>query len=432
MHKNHCKRVADWLGACNISLYWQDREKRVRKSAKFPKPHSTLPIPTVLTESVQSILLGGELPSECAPESSVLDGGCKCGAGWADENELLCTGNIFTSRCVVERKVYVRWCRKRVCRAHYDGSSAGIFNYSSKTMVTYDVLRDYANCALGSGMTFAGFTGKKTREYSSVYGGERAFLYRGSFTKLYISYVERKEKASKDPCDICKQYPPVLLADATDLGMPMKHLEATYREILPSTAARSENEPVPFKKRILIVAASLRQMLLHFVRGSDTGKMNRSKWKKMLKGLRKENSSVVAVLEHLYSIQPDKERLGHFHFAGEWSDILKVVGSFNSITDLIRPGAYEVVGKLATEEDVRLTPVEQAQLERFAPLISKLLVAKGGAWPTYGRCLLSDILKVCKRPFIDSVAPILDLTPVSQGNPMSTGHWYTIQMLLIE
>lgn len=318
------ERVEKWLGSFSSSLVWKPQKaKRYRYAApkqKFPKPHSYWSISTEFSPSVQLSLRDDAFPTKCIPEASVLAHGCKCGAGWEEEDVLLCEGLLFTSRRIIKCQVFARWCLKRTCRAHFDGSSVGIFNYSSKRMVAYDVLRDYAHSALASGMTFAGFVAKKNRELSTVFGESGKFLSRGSLVKMFTSYTEKRQKSSLPPCDLCGQYPPVLIADATDLGMPLKFLEPTYREVLPDDAPPSNNVVVPFTGRILVVKAEVRAKLLQFVNGEP--KMARTVWVNMIKALRSTNKSIVAVLEHLYLIQLEKEDLEHFHFAGEWTEIL--------------------------------------------------------------------------------------------------------------
>lgn len=420
--------MEQWLGASNTSLCWKSEGKqnhRYKRLVKISKPHSFWPVPAKFSDQVQQCLRDGALPEMCRPEATILARSCECSAGWEEEDEPFGTALIYTARGVVQRKVFVRWCKKRVCRAHFDGSASGIFNYSSKTMATYDVLRDYAHCALSSGMTFSGFCAKKTREYQTVYGVGEAFLGRKVFTKMFTAYAERKERSSLPPCDICQQYPPVLLADATDLGMPLKHLEATYREILPENAEPNENVVVPFVKRILITSPKTREKLLCFVEGSDP--LDRQNWNRLLADLRRHHPSLASVLEHLYMKQPNRDQLSQFHFAGEWTNVLKVLGSFNSITDLVRPSAYDIVHRLAEEDEYFPSPEDREMLQQFAPLILEVLLDCGGMWPVYARPLLGDILSVCQKPFIDSVAPVLPLLPTEQGDPLATGHWYVVE-----
>jgi hypothetical protein len=316
----------------------------------------------------------------------------------------------------------VRWCNSKKCRAHFDGSEYGIFNYSSFTMVSYDVLEDYLHSALTSGMSFAGFCAKKTLDYST-FGLSKQFLHRSSFTKVYMAYAQMRDTSNLPPCTICGQYPPVLQADATDLGMPLKYLLPTYRPILSPEAHRSENIVVNFAGRILIVSAKTRAKLLQFVT-AEPSKMNRTAWQSLLEALKKQNASVAAVLEHLYNRQPNRTALPHFHFAGEWSDILKVISLHNSITDLVRPGAYQIVHRLAYEDGCELTAAEVNLLGFRAPLIQAIVTYHAyNRWPVYAQYLLRDILATCQRPFQECVAPVPAAQQVEQGDPRQTGHW---------
>ena len=375
MHKSHCNRAAEWVAFNGVSLKCKSsvetKNRKYKVALKFSKPHSRWTIPSALAATVQTILSNGHFPGRLCPESNVLSSGCNCGAGWIDADELLCKGSLYTPKGVKQCEVMARWCKARACRVHFDGSSCGIFNFSGKTLVSYDVLLDYAQCAMASGMTFAGFCAKKSREYSIVYGGADLFLTRVTFSKVYQAYAHLRDRSTLPPCSICGQFPLVLQADATDLAMPAKYLQPTYRPVLSRTAQQSPNEVVRFAHRVLVECRETRKLLTQFVTG-EPQKMTTRDWNKMIKDLQLNNSSIVRLLEHLQSMQPC-QHLTHYHFAGVWHDILKVLGSNNSITDLVRPGSHELVRRMVEELGYRLTPNELQLLELCAPLLKQSL-----------------------------------------------------------
>jgi len=68
----------------------------------------------------------------------------------------------------------------------------------------------------------------------------------------------------------------------------------------------------------------------------------RTEWTALLKCTYEQVPSIRDILWHLYSKQPSAVKLVHFHFAGEWTDILDVLSSHISTTDLIHSKAFVV------------------------------------------------------------------------------------------
>ena len=195
MHQGHAKRVKAWVVDRPDKLVWKE-EVQARKNPqivqRFPTPHTATKIPLETTETVKKALQNGILPDICSPLIST-SSNCSCGAGWETSDTDFCMGRIFTASRVVECKVTIRFCVAKACWKLFDDGEHGIFNFSGHTMLTYDVMDDYANCALTSGMTFAAFCVKKSREYRSTYGGKDKFLNRGTFTKAYMAYAMMRE-----------------------------------------------------------------------------------------------------------------------------------------------------------------------------------------------------------------------------------------------
>ena len=149
----------------------------------------------------------------------------------------------------------VRFCasNQKCCIKHYDGLQDGLFNYSGKILVTLDLMRDFsATCKL-SGITFTLYCQQKSELFNKSYKGHQ-FLNSTTFSKIYFAYcgLLQFDTALEPPCRACGRYPSILLADATDLGMPNKFLSLNYKEVLSPNFPPSNNIVVPFPQRVLL------------------------------------------------------------------------------------------------------------------------------------------------------------------------------------
>jgi hypothetical protein len=427
VHQHHVNRVQHWITRFGIShrqMTTKSQPMYRLYSSSSSKPLSFKSIPWATAMAVKQHLHLQDFPDILSPTTTDILPQCKCGGIWESQDTVLHLGSLYTFSGIRRCTVMVRWCLTHKCRVDFDGSEWGIFNYSGKTLVGYDVLQEYLHCALASGMTFSSFCTKMTRGYRMTYGREYDFLGRSTFLKVYMAYAKlRTQPTDEPPCSICGRFPPVLQADATDLGMPLKFVLPTYRSVLPSAGALPcENRVLPFRERVLIASPEARRLLTTFVTG-EPGKMVRTQWNKLLQLLHPANDSVADLLQHLLALHPGRDTLVHFHFAGVWTDILKVVGSHNSVTDLVRHAALPIAALLANGENVQLDGRMEHTLARSAPLVLKVYVHYGG-WPAFANEFLQSIVMRCTAPFEECYAPIPEANILPQESAKLTGHWY--------
>jgi hypothetical protein len=251
-----------------------------------PKPHSSLHISDPLPLHTQAILRQQQFPSICVP---ALPSTCACGLTWGPPISKY--GTLFTLIGCRTIKVVFFKCQASTCSCLYDGGEHGIFNYSSTVLITYDVLLSYRSYVGLSGMTFAAFCASKSQEYIEIYGGQVGFMDRATFTKAFLAFYELLGKDSSSPCSLCGQYPAILLADATDIGCPMRLTTSSLHPVLSNTADCSLNATVPFKQRVFLQQKKTRDLLAKFLTGVPSN-MNKTEWNKLLKYLKAEAPSL--------------------------------------------------------------------------------------------------------------------------------------------
>ena len=142
-----------------------------------------------------------------------------------------------------------------------------------------------------SGTTFAAFCATKSQEYMETFGSSSGFMDRSTFTKVFLAFYKMLEHSNNAPCSLCGQYPAILLADATDVGFPMRFTTSSLHLILSNTADPNTNTVVPFNKRIFLNQKKTRDLLTKFIFGLPTN-LNKLEWTKLLKYLSKEAPSL--------------------------------------------------------------------------------------------------------------------------------------------
>jgi hypothetical protein len=185
---------------------------------------------------------------------------------------------------------------------------------------------------------------------------------------------------------------------------------------------------LPFRERVLIASPEARKLLTTFVTGEPT-KLGRTQWNKLLQLLRPDNDPVANLLLHLLDLHPARDTLIHFHFAGVWTDILKVVGSHNSVTDLVRHACVPIATLLANGDNIQLDGRMQHTLAHAAPLLLQVYVHYGG-WPGFANEFLRSIVARCVAPFEGCYAPIPEIEALPQESVKLVGHWYSFNIYI--
>lgn len=156
-------------------------------------PLSYVPIAQELPDSVRELLATETLaacPSEFRPEELLLPGLCKCGETWRKDPELFALGTFYALSFKKVVPVYVKKCIKGICTHHFDGQSAGVFNYSGETLVSYALLQDYHNCCIKANMSWASYVSKISSMYNNTYcssAEEMSFMSYPTFVKVNVS-----------------------------------------------------------------------------------------------------------------------------------------------------------------------------------------------------------------------------------------------------
>lgn len=123
---------------------------------KIPTPHSIRPISDPLLAETKAILSAQQFPAICVP---ALPSTCSCNSSWGPP--IIKSGTLFAMTGCRSIKVVRFTCQAGTCNCLYDGGEHGIFNYSSKILITYDVLLSYRSSIGLSGTTFAAFCANK-------------------------------------------------------------------------------------------------------------------------------------------------------------------------------------------------------------------------------------------------------------------------------
>jgi len=135
-------------------------------------PLSHLAIPLDLENDIREHLHAehsSSPPSNFHPEQHLMPVTCGCGAGWKQYDEEYRVGTYYTVSYVSRVKVFYRQCCLNKCAHHFDGQSVGVFNYSGETLVSYTLMREFFNCSVKNGMSWAGFLHKINGMYSEIY-----------------------------------------------------------------------------------------------------------------------------------------------------------------------------------------------------------------------------------------------------------------------
>lgn len=177
--------------------------------------------------------------------------------------------------------------------------------------------------------------------------------------------------------------------------MDANQLLNTCHSVLPENAPLKNVNVLHFRDRVLVSKPEARKLLRHFVTAKTT--LTKVKWTRLLNMLDAAPRSVplANMLRAMLEDQTNAGTLVQFHFAGIWTNLLKVLGSHTSIVDLIRRDGWHIAELLSTQPGYVLTPEQCHTLLRAAPLIYGVYAHKK-SWPAYGCDLLGSILKVCK------------------------------------
>lgn len=157
-------------------------------------PLSHLAIPLVLPKKIREHLQSehsSSPPSEYHPEQQLLPLSCSCGAGWKQYDEEYRVGTYYTVSFVSSVKVFYRRCCLNKCAWHFDGQSVGVLNYSGETLISYTLLKEFFNCCVKNGMSWAGFLHKINSMYSDVYSFESSpftSMSASTFSKVCIMH----------------------------------------------------------------------------------------------------------------------------------------------------------------------------------------------------------------------------------------------------
>ena len=241
---------------------------------------------------------------------------------------------------------------------------------------------------------------------------------RSTFTKAFLAFYNLLQHTNSPPCSLCQQYPPILLADGTDLGFPVKFTTSTLLPILSNSAKTKTNTIVPFQERIYLKEKVTRELLAKFTSGI-AGNMGKSDWKKLKKHLTKESSSLGiyifisnfnltkliffffsdTLLTYLLHKQPNYETLESFHFAGVWNELFNVLSSHISTTDLIHSNVVSIIEWLYTHPGEPITTDDLQKLQMYSPIIFWLVRNHDNTWPSYACSLLQELAHTCQKPF---------------------------------
>lgn len=145
----------------------------------------------------------------------------------------------FSFQAPMEVKVYKLLCNSGECCIPYCGSKDCLHFFSRQTCAGDEIAYDFVNRVISTKTSFSSYCSDMTRVYKSSYEGAGSFMSPGTFIKWFFSWAAAKKIDFRKEIDPwCGHNPQILAADATHVGVAIKHLSISPIETIHSDEVR--------------------------------------------------------------------------------------------------------------------------------------------------------------------------------------------------
>ena len=171
---------------------------------------------------------------------------------------------LFTSTSVIAVTVYHRVCTCCGSKLLYDGRAAGIFMMNAEVAVDEMYMASAGEVMFRSGATYTA-TSAVHQSLLAATGGEGKHIDRGLWGRLYQSYLSRVvHPDASHGCPCCGDSPPVVIADATAIGLLSRN--RYERPVLERRrAAHAVKGGAPYSEQaVLYRVAGMQDLLLKY------------------------------------------------------------------------------------------------------------------------------------------------------------------------
>lgn len=313
----------------------------------------------------------------------------------------------------------------------YDGQKDGIFNYSNRTLATYELCFEYADFMIHNKLPFAAHYNLMKDRYKRA-GAERLLIARTTHRLLMLAFLRKLDVDyfMAFQCPICKHLPHeelVFVADGKELGH-LKSLAVPYTPPV-DTAAPKQGPAMAVDEYAPIKGAQVRRLLLKWAQGCDAKKQPFT-----------HADAIVLQSAANASQQPEVWSLiDHIHQEGKWLDqdgriemrpqcpqeyrqLVRALAITHPASSLINPEYARSSSWRAVQTGGDLSSCWQQgkDLMRGFPLLQQLVAKKG--WtviPAGVRGVLALVTEAALRPTYKEPPPTL---PVAGGGSGEDTH----------